>query len=124
MKTIIAGSRTITDYETVVDAISTSGFPISEVVCGGASGVDSLGELYAFHNAVPCKKFPAKWHLYGKKAGHIRNQEMADYAEALIAVWDGVSTGTADMIARAQEKGLQVYVHVLNIRKEATWPML
>lgn len=114
MKTIIAGSRTITNYAIVLEAIRNSGFQVTEVVCGGAAGVDSLGELYAFEmDGVSIKKFPANWSLYGKKAGHIRNQEMAEYAEALIAVWDGKSTGTQDMIARAQEKGLQVYVHEL-----------
>ena len=114
MKTIIAGSRTITNYDTVLEAILASGFKVTEVVSGGASGVDSLGELYAFEmDSVKLKRFPANWSLYGKKAGPIRNQEMADYAEALIAVWDGESTGTKDMIERAQEKGLQVYVHVV-----------
>jgi len=114
MKVIIAGSRTLTNYQTVLDAIAASGFFISQVVSGGASGVDQLGELYAFEQDLSLKVFPAKWSLYGKGAGPIRNQEMADYAEALIAVWDGESTGTKDMIARARDKGLEVYVHVVS----------
>ena len=41
----------------------------------------------------------------------IRNQVMADHADALIAVWDGASKGTADMIDRAKKRGLKVFVY-------------
>ena len=43
MKVIIAGSRNFTDYKVLQDAIKNSGFKITEVVSGGAKGVDSLG---------------------------------------------------------------------------------
>lgn len=93
MRTIIAGSRTIHDYAKVVDAAVRCGWTITEVVSGTANGVDKLGESWAIINKVPIKRFPAKWQLLGKQAGYIRNQEMADYAEALIAIWDGKSKG-------------------------------
>lgn len=125
MKTIIAGSRDITDMTLVYDAVDESGFDISEVVCGKAPGVDTLGESYAVGFGIPVKSFPAKWKditvpgavirrgkygLYNAIAGHTRNQQMAEYADALIAVWDGQSTGTADMISRAKKLGLKVYI--------------
>lgn len=112
MKTIIAGGRSITDYSLVQDAIHEAGLDggITEVVCGGAPGVDELGERYAKEHGIPVKMMPAKWKQHGKAAGPMRNQEMADYAEALCAVWDGISRGTADMIRRARKNGLRVHV--------------
>lgn len=110
METIIAGSRGITDIQVVQRAVVLSNFEISEVVSGGARGVDALGEQWAAKHGVPVRRFPADWSQ-GPSAGPRRNQEMADYAKALIAVWDGKSRGTRDMIRRAESAGLQVYVH-------------
>jgi predicted Rossmann fold nucleotide-binding protein DprA/Smf involved in DNA uptake len=110
MKTIIAGGRNITDYRLVESAIRNSGFTISEVVCGGAKGVDSIGEEWALIYGLPVVKFPADWNKYGLSAGPRRNRQMAEYAEALVAVWDGKSPGTKNMIDVARELGLTVYV--------------
>jgi len=113
MKVIIAGSRSITDFETIKKAIGCCPFSISEVVSGGAKGVDLLGEKYASEENLPVSVFKPSWsnleapgavvktNRYGKynaKAGIDRNEEMGDYADALIAVWDGESTGTKHMI--------------------------
>lgn len=57
------------------------------------------------------KVFPADWNKYGKKAGPIRNKKMANYAEALLAIWDGKSCGTKNMIQQAKENNLRIYVH-------------
>ena len=111
MKTIIAGSRDIDDVFLVTEAIAKSGFCISEVVSGKARGVDSCGEEFAKEFGIPIKEFPADWARYGKAAGAIRNEQMAKYAEALIAVWDGRSPGTKNMIKIAKQLGLKVYVH-------------
>jgi len=99
MKVIIAGSREIKDPKVVLDAIETSGYNITEVVSGKARGVDTIGEVYARINDIPIKEMPAEWTKYGKKrAGPIRNKEMALYADAAVIVWDGISTGTHNMI--------------------------
>lgn len=111
MKTIIAGSRDIVNMDHIMFAISVSGFHITEVVSGTARGVDRLGEEWAKANSVPVKSFPADWDRYGKSAGHRRNTEMALYADALIAVWDGVSSGTHDMILKARNRKLKVFIH-------------
>lgn len=119
MKVIIAGSRTITDSKLLMMAILESGFDITEIVSGGARGVDTMGELTAEFLGIPCSRFPADWKTHGRhRAGPIRNRQMADYAEALIAIWDGESSGTKDMIEVAVKKGLRV--HVVNL-KELQW---
>ncbi len=125
MKIIIAGSRTITDYNIVDSAmyeamcsLHISYEMISEIISGHARGVDRLGEQWAVKNYKKCSLFPADWNRYGKSAGYIRNRKMAEYvgnqkAETgvLIAVWDEKSKGTGMMIDIAKEKGLKVYVH-------------
>jgi len=110
MKTIIAGSRGITDFEVVKAAALSAPWEFSEIVSGGARGVDYLGEQFGDGINVPVTIFKANWNKYGKSAGYKRNVEMADYAEALIAVWDGVSKGTKHMIDIATKKGLRVYI--------------
>lgn len=110
MKVIIAGSRGITSFEAIERAVCDSGFEITEVVSGVARGVDKLGEHYAKKHGIPVKPSPALWHQHGKSAGYIRNVDMADYADALIAIWDGESRGTKHMIQAATDKGLLVYI--------------
>lgn len=93
MKIIVAGSRSIVSYNTVRDAIRASSFlrQITEIVSGRAKGVDLSGELWAQVNSMPLRCFPANWSEFGKRAGVLRNCEMAEYADGLIAVWDGES---------------------------------
>ena len=101
MKVIIAGSRAFDNYELVCETLSNlrcDGLIIDEVVCGGARGADSLGERWAKALNIPIKYFYANWDEYGKAAGFIRNHEMGDYADYLVAFWDGKSRGTKDMI--------------------------
>ena len=112
MKVIIAGSRTITDYALIKEAIIMSQFLITEVVSGGATGVDSLGEEWANQINIPIKKFPADWNKFGKSAGYRRNVEMANYADALIAITNG-SVGTSHMINIAKNKNLKVFVYTI-----------
>jgi len=118
MKTIIAGSREVTSYHEVKQAIEKSEFDITQVVSGCARGVDRLGEKFAADYNIPCVKFPADWNTHGKRAGYLRNQQMADYADALIAIWDGESRGTKHMIDIATKAGLAVYVYKYNNKGE------
>jgi len=117
MKTIIAGSRDIIDMNELEQAIEESGFEITEVVCGCAKGVDELGLIWGTNNDIPVKRMPADWRL-GKQAGHERNIQMAHYGDSLIAVWDGSSHGTRDMIRVAKMQGLKIYVRNLGERYE------
>jgi len=111
MKTIIAGSREINNYQVLLNTLKDYTLPITEIVSGHANGVDSLGEKYAKSNNIPLIIFPADWNKFGKQAGYLRNVQMADYAEALIAIWDGQSKGTKMMIDIANKKGLKVYIY-------------
>ena len=115
MKLIIAGSRSITDFNVVVKAfeISCAGSKATEIVSGAAHGADKLGEQLARSLKLPIKRFPADWIKHGKAAGPIRNREMSEYADALLALYDGVSRGTADMIQKMQDAGKPFYVHRL-----------
>lgn len=110
MRTIIAGSRTFWDYNILEGVIADSGFAITQVVCGMAMGADTVGWAWAHVNRIPILELPAKWHQHGRNAGPIRNAEMAKNADALIAVWDGVSHGTKHMIDIAVRKNLNHYV--------------
>jgi len=110
MRTIIAGSRDITDYDIVEQAVENSGITPSLIISGTARGVDQLGEAYAIRHNIELHRFPAHWESYGKAAGFLRNKEMALQADCLIAVWDGESKGTQHMIDTAKYYNLQVYI--------------
>lgn len=114
-KVIVAGGRDITDQAFVTSCITSVLFEggITEVVCGGAKGVDTLGKYWAESMEVPVKMFPADWSTHGKSAGPIRNVEMAQYADALVAVWNGSSKGTKHMIDTMLSLGKETHVFVL-----------
>jgi len=118
MRTIIAGSRTITDASKLQTVIDDYEWPITTVLCGGAQGVDKLGEQYALAHNIPIEYYPADWKTHGKAAGPIRNSQMAENAEALILIWDGQSRGSKDMLAKAQAKNLKTYVYYILPEKE------
>lgn len=87
------------------------------VVSGGARGVDQAGELWARRRGLEPWVVRAEWERYGKRAGMYRNEVMAEIGRLtggrLLALWDGRSRGTRDMVARAKGKGLEVEVVVI-----------
>ena len=113
MKVIIAGSREITQPEVIARAVAASGFTITEVVSGGARGVDQLGEAWAQAHHIPLTRMPADWERYGKGAGCRRNAEMAAYADACLVCWNGVSRGADHMAKTARQQGLPTYVYLV-----------
>lgn len=121
MKLIIAGSRNISDAEIIIDVMAVEELAImylqdgklempEEVVNGGCWGVDMAGVTWAERYSILIKTFPPDWTRYGKSAGPIRNEQMAEYADALLAIWDGESKGTFDMIKKADKHGLEMLV--------------
>jgi hypothetical protein len=115
MKTIIAGSRSISNSNTVYETISNAineGFNISEVVSGTAEGVDTIGEEWAEDNDINVERFPYEdfSEESGKPAPLIRNDKMAEYAEQAVIVWDGQSKGTKYMIDKAKEEDLEIFI--------------
>ena len=110
MKLIIAGSRTLNpSVKDIGEQVSKFYIGITEVVSGGADGVDSCGEEYALAADQPLKIFKADWSKYGKAAGPIRNKQMAEYADALLLIWDGKSKGSANMKQNMEDLGKKVY---------------
>lgn len=114
MKIIIAGGRNFNDYKLLssklyyyLDNLKTSEV---EIISGACKGADLLGENFAKETDTKVKRFPADWDKYGKSAGYKRNVQMAEYADALVAFWDGKSKGTKHMIDLAKKEGLKIRV--------------
>lgn len=113
MKTIIAGSRDFLNYEVLQQVVSGCDWNITYIISGAARGADALGEQYARSHNIPIMLYPANWDKYGVAAGHIRNKEMAENADALIAFWDGKSKGTKNMIDVFKRKRLPMLVYYI-----------
>ena len=108
---IVAGSRTAEKYQ-VFDAIQQCPYrdKIDLVVSGCALGADTHGMTWARMRNLHIRRMPADWKTHGRSAGMIRNREMAENADGLIAVWDGKSRGTKNMIEVAKRFKLPVFV--------------
>ena len=124
MRVIIAGSRHFGDeYEQEVrEAILASPFPITEVICGMADGVDFWGAVFAADLHIPVREFPAEWKRHGKAAGPKRNALMAYHADALLLVWDGQSVGSANMKATMQRLGKPFHEVILPVKPPSPPP--
>ena len=111
-KVIIAGGRDFNDYDLLKKKCDhyLSNKKDVVIVCGMARGADLLGKKYAADINCYVAEFPADWDKYGKSAGYKRNEEMAIYADALIAFWDEKSKGTKHMIDLATKHNLLVRV--------------
>lgn len=125
LRVIIAGSRDFDDFPKLMNSCIDILHEISDqndnldkirIVSGTARGADLLGEQYAKVAGYEVSRFPADWDGLGKRAGYVRNAEMAKYAMAdgnygvLIAFWDGKSKGTKHMIDLAEKNGLEVHI--------------
>lgn len=75
-----------------------------------AQGADMLGEKYAKECGYEIHYYPADWKQYGRRAGPIRNEKMAQAADALVAFWDGSSPGTKNMIEIAKQYNLLIRI--------------
>lgn len=122
LRVIIAGSRDFNDYNLlkreVLNIIKNDNRPKKyvKVISGGARGADTLGERFANEMELEITRFIPDWDRLGKRAGYVRNAEMAKFAAedgnygVLIAFWDGKSKGTKHMIDLAEKYGLEVHV--------------
>ena len=115
MRLLIAGGRSFKDYRLLCKVIKELNLDITEIVHGGANGADKLGELYATENNIPKVAFPADWDTHGKKAGYLRNLDMAAYLnpeeDMLLCFWDGISRGTKHMLYAAKRLKIQTHLH-------------
>lgn len=134
MKLIIAGSRTISLNPYVIgELMKNIGIEeknIIQIVSGGARGMDLAGEKWVEAVNIGLPKvctgnytgrtevvwlivFEADWEAHGKAAGPIRNREMAEYADALLLIWDGESSGSKNMLAEMKKLNKPVYEVIL-----------
>lgn len=108
MRLAIVGSRTFNDYDLLVNWVRPFKHYTSTsitIISGGASGADALAKKYAEHPLcfnTEYIEFPAEWNKYGKSAGFIRNQQIIDNCDMVLAFWNGESRGTADTIEKAK----------------------
>ena len=117
-KVIICGGREYSDFELLSKTCDyylshkiNSGEEVI-IISGCAKGADTLGERYAMSRGLKIMKFPADWNKYGKKAGFIRNEEMAKEGNACIAFLSrkGENKGTRMMISLASVYNLPTRV--------------
>lgn len=113
MRLAIVGSRDFVDHERFSRIVDKVRGDITLIVSGGARGADTLAENYAKKKPIPYLIFPADWDKHGKKAGILRNQDIVDNADAMIAFLAPESKGTRDSIKKAQKKGITV--HIVNV---------
>jgi len=115
MKIVVCGSRYVTSYELVKEkieqCIKENNIRIAQLVSGGAKGVDTLAENWAIQKGIEVIRFPANWDKYGLSAGPIRNRQMANYCDIVIAIWDGKSRGTKNMIDYSESIKKKVYIY-------------
>lgn len=105
MKLAIIGSRGFTDYDFLKKNVSTflerNSLTCTHIVSGGAKGADTLGHRYALEHQLEMIVFRPDWKQFGKRAGFIRNTEIIENADIVIAFWDGSSNGTKDAVDKA-----------------------
>lgn len=112
-RVIVAGGRDFNNYAGLAASLDYLLKNINDeiqIVCGMARGADRLGEQYAKERGYKVIYMPADWDIDGRSAGFKRNIKMAEYADALVAFWDGKSSGTRHMIETAKSKGLDIRV--------------
>lgn len=113
MKIVVAGSRNMPDAAEKVDsALRMSGwyYRVNVIVSGGSGNVDLAGEVWGREHGCVVRRFSADWGKHGKAAGPIRNRQMAEYSDALVAVWDGESKGTTNMILEMHRLNKPVFI--------------
>ena len=118
MRVAIVGSRNI-EYDNLQKkayALLCQNIPsgATEIVSGGAVGIDALAEIYAKQNGLPMKVFKPDYAKYGKRAPLVRNDEIIHYAQYVLAIWDGSSRGTAYTVAACIKDGIPVKVVTLD----------
>lgn len=113
MRLIVAGSRTVTHWMFVEQAINefleemyTDEYDQLIIISGTAKGVDRLGERYADEYNEDCHFYPAKWEEFGKRAGFMRNIEMAEVATHCLVICENDSRGALHMFETAKSHGL------------------
>jgi hypothetical protein len=104
MRVAIIGGRNFDDYERLSQVITNLHVPVKSIVSGGAKGADRFAERYAEEKNIPITVFLPDWEKHGKAAGMVRNVQIVENADFLVAFWDGESLGTKHSIDLAKRK--------------------
>lgn len=114
MKVGIVGSRSFSNLEILQNILKTHLIPNDIIVSGGAIGVDKLAEEFAKSNGFKTHIYLPNWKIYGKSAGFIRNKQIVDNSDYIIAIWNGSSKGTKHSIDLAKGQGKTVFIYDFN----------
>ena len=109
MKIAVIGSRNV-----IVSNIERYIGNAEEIVSGGAAGVDTCAQEYANKNGIRLTEFLPQYKRYGRAAPIVRNKEIVDYSDKIIAFWNGSSKGTLSVIKYAQKTGKPCEVIICN----------
>ncbi len=110
MRVAVIGSRGLT----VPDLSQYLPDGVTEIVSGGARGVDTSAAIWARAHGVPLTEFLPEYEKYGRRAPLLRNITIIDYSDLVLAFWDGRSRGTAFVIEKCRERGIPVKVFYPN----------
>lgn len=101
----VVGSRNFSDYELLEQKLQECNqlSPIKLIVSGGAKGADQLSERFAKENNIETLIFYPDWDKHGKRAGPIRNKQIIQHSDKIVAFWDGYSRGTKSSIDLAEK---------------------
>ena len=108
MKIAVIGSRSFNDYELMKSVLS--GFDIDSIISGGAVGADALGKRYSAENGIEIIEYLPEYDKYGRGAPLVRNKQIVNESDFVIAFWDGKSRGTKYTCDYAKKQGKQVNV--------------
>ncbi len=123
----VVGSRSFNDYplleKTLNEIISNiqqtrrvgREEPIT-IISGGANGADTWAEIYSIKHNCELQVFEAEWDKYGKKAGPMRNKQIVEASDMIVAFWDGESKGTLNTIQEAGKRGSKVDLRIIRFR--------
>jgi hypothetical protein len=109
MKILVCGGRSYSDVATIYATLHDLNYQnrITQIIHGASAGADKWADSWAESLGIDRKACPAKWNLYGRKAGPIRNREMLLYGPDLVVAFPG-GRGTTDMVKAATESGIKV----------------
>ena len=109
MRLAVVGSRSIREYD--LAPLIPDG--VTEIISGGAAGVEKLAEQYAGDHNLKLTVFLPQYGVYGRRAPLLRDERIAWECDALLALWDGNSTGTMYTVNIARKLGKPVYLYRL-----------
>ncbi len=114
MKVAVVGSRGL-EIDFMLFYIPAAA---TEIVSGGAKGVDMAAKAYAEEKSLKYTEFLPDYKRYGKAAPIKRNDEIIDYADLVVALWDGKSRGTKYVIDRCKKANKSLNIHYLHMSEE------